>query len=157
MSIDEIKDSKKLKEMLRAEIMDNKYLRECCEAAGIELSKKSLQWDGKPKNLVVYAMALNEVIDKLEKENEQLKKNIMQKCPICGESFLSPKGSELYDLNYELKQTLVETKKYIVHQCEHCRENYVNINEDTCSECYTKEMIDKVSPLLENKEEVING
>ena len=75
MSIEEIKSIKKLKEMLRIEIMDNKYLKECCEKAGFELAKNSFEWDGKPKNLVVYAFKLNTIIDQLKAENEELKKD----------------------------------------------------------------------------------
>ena len=46
-----------------------------------------------------------------EQECEELKKNIMYKCPQCGEEYLSPIGASLYEENNKLKQTLTEIKR----------------------------------------------
>lgn len=72
MSIEEIKDINKLKQMLKSEIEENKYLKECCIKAGEEFAKNSFEWDGKEKNLVVQAMELNDRYEKLKAENEHL-------------------------------------------------------------------------------------
>lgn len=49
MSIEEIKDINKLRRMLKSEMQENKYLKECCKDAGLELQKHSFAWDGKEK------------------------------------------------------------------------------------------------------------
>lgn len=46
-----------------------------------------------------------------EQECEELKKNIMYKCPQCGEEYLSPIGASLYEENNKLKQTLTVIKE----------------------------------------------
>ena len=55
-------------------------------------------------------------LENVKDENNDLRKTILQKCPQCGESYLSPKGAELYDENYELKASLKQiqdiTKQY---------------------------------------------
>lgn len=48
--------------------------------------------------------------DILNKEKKDLQ---MQFCTICGESFLTPKGAELYDENEKLKQALQEIKEIL--------------------------------------------
>ena len=48
-----------------------------------------------------------------EQECEELKKNIMYKCPQCGEEYLSPIGASLYEENNKLKQTLTEIKEIV--------------------------------------------
>ena len=48
-----------------------------------------------------------------EQECEELKKNIMYKCPQCGEEYLSPIGASLYEENDKLKQTLTEIKEIV--------------------------------------------
>ena len=60
MSIEEIKDIKKLQQMLKSELELRKYTYKCCQEAGEELAKNSFAWDGKEKNLVLQAMELNE-------------------------------------------------------------------------------------------------
>ena len=60
MSIKEIKDIKKLQQMLKSELELRKYTYKCCQEAGEELAKNSFAWDGKEKNLVIQAMELNE-------------------------------------------------------------------------------------------------
>ena len=70
MAIEDIKDINKLREMLKSEIEYRKYLYECCERAGQELAKHSYEWDGKPKNLVIQAMKLNEMYEVLMNEKK---------------------------------------------------------------------------------------
>ena len=148
MSIEEIKSIKKLKEMLRLEIMDNKYLKECCEKAGIELAKNSFEWDGKPKNLVVYALELNTIIDQLKAENKELKEELdfqknMYECARADEEDKFEEILELKEENeynetnaIEFKQTLTEIKKVaepyqkdIDKICGNCR------RYDSCHAC----------------------
>ena len=73
MSIDEIKDIKKLQKMLKYERELRKYTYECCEEAGKELEKNSFAWDGKEKNLVIQAMEVNERYDKLKQTLTEIK------------------------------------------------------------------------------------
>ena len=65
MSIEEIKSIKKLYEMLKSEIAENKKLKEHCEKVGIELGKYTYDYDYKPKNLVVQAIAVNQKLEDL--------------------------------------------------------------------------------------------
>ena len=73
MSIDEIKDIKKLQKMLKYERELRKYTYACCEEAGKELEKNSFAWDGKEKNLVIQAMEVNERYDKLKQTITEIK------------------------------------------------------------------------------------
>ena len=73
MSINEIKDINKLRQMLTESKAQEKYLKECCRKAGEELAKHSFEYDGKEKNLVVQAMELNEKYKKLERTLEEIK------------------------------------------------------------------------------------
>lgn len=73
---------------------------------------------------------VNKINKKLESENEDLKKTILQECPNCGEEYLNYKGAALYFENSDLKQTLTEIKEiaydgynngqssYATFQCE---------------------------------------
>ena len=73
MSIEEIKDINKLRQMLKIKIDDNKRLYNFCERAGLELEKHSVYWDGKAKYLVVQAEILNEKYEKLVKTLTEIK------------------------------------------------------------------------------------
>lgn len=82
MAIDDIKDINKLRAMLKESQNEVKYLKECCEQAGLELAKNSYAYDYKEKNLVVQAMAVNEKFFKgkceltdLKERYEKLKKS----------------------------------------------------------------------------------
>lgn len=81
MSIEEIKDIKKLQQMLKSELELRKYTYECCIEAGKELAKHSFEWDGKEKNLVIQAMELNERYEKLLKTLTEIKE-IVCRLPI---------------------------------------------------------------------------
>lgn len=74
MSIEEIKDIKKLQQMLKSELELRKYTYKCCQEAGEELAKNSFAWDGKEKNLVIQARELNERLEAKKQECEELKK-----------------------------------------------------------------------------------
>ena len=73
MSIEEIKDIKKLQKMLKYEMELRQYTYECCEEAGKEMEKNSFAWDGKEKNLVIQAMELNERYDNLKQTLTEIK------------------------------------------------------------------------------------
>lgn len=73
MSIEEIKDIKKLQKMLKYERELRLYTYECCEEAGKEMEKNSFAWDGKEKNLVIQAMELNERYDNLKQTLAEIK------------------------------------------------------------------------------------
>lgn len=105
MSIDEIKDIKKLQKMLKYERELRKYTYKCCEEAGKELEKNSFTWDGKEKNLVIQAMELNERYDKLK----QTLRNIKEIAESCGWNF----GSEI----------LYKRIEYILQEISECEVN----------------------------------
>ena len=73
MSIEEIKDIKKLQQMLKSELELRKYTYKCCQEAGEELAKNSFAWDGKEKNLVIQARELNERFEAKKQECERLR------------------------------------------------------------------------------------
>lgn len=83
MSIEEVKDIKKLQRWLKSALDELKYIKECCRNAGKELEKNSFAWDSKEKNLVIQAIELNEKfeasqahIKELEEEIKNLKEEI---------------------------------------------------------------------------------
>jgi hypothetical protein len=67
------KQLKRLEQELKWANDEEKYLKDCCIKAGKELEKHSFKWDGKEKNLVVQALQLNQLYEKLEQENKELK------------------------------------------------------------------------------------
>lgn len=66
------KQFKRLEQELKWANDEEKYLKECCIKAGKELEKHSFKWDGKEKNLVIQALQLNQLYEKLEQENKTL-------------------------------------------------------------------------------------
>lgn len=48
-----------------------------------------------------------------EQECEELKKGVLERCPNCGEEYLNPVGTELYEELNELKREKAEIKKYL--------------------------------------------
>lgn len=66
-------ENEKLREELKSVENDRKWIKEKCIDAGKELGKYSFAWDGKEKNLVVQAMQLNEMYEKLKAENDELR------------------------------------------------------------------------------------
>lgn len=68
------KQLKRLEQELKWANDEEKYLKDCCIKAGKELEKHSFKWDGKEKNLVVQALQLNQLYEKLEQENKELRK-----------------------------------------------------------------------------------
>ena len=76
MSITEIKDIKKLQSMLKSALDELKYIKKCCENAGLELAKHSYAYDYKEKNLVIQAIELNEKYEKLKKTLEEIEKEV---------------------------------------------------------------------------------
>ena len=78
MSIEEIKDIKKLQKMLKYEMELRQYTYKCCKEAGKELEKNSFAWDGKEKNLVIQAIELNERYNKLKATLAEIEEIIKQ-------------------------------------------------------------------------------
>lgn len=84
MAIEDIKDINKLKNMLKEAQNEIKYLKACCEQAGLELAKNSFAYDYKEKNLVVQAMDINkqlwnkelELKEKNQELTEELQKSL---------------------------------------------------------------------------------
>lgn len=70
MSIDDIKDINKLRNMLKEAYKEIAYLKECCRKTGEELANYTFEYDEKPKNLVVQAMDINDKYKKLQNQNK---------------------------------------------------------------------------------------
>lgn len=84
MSITEIRDIKKLQSRLKSALDELKYIKKCCENAGVELAKHSFAYDYKEKNLVIQAMELNEKFERREKALDVIK-SIVSSTLDCGE------------------------------------------------------------------------
>lgn len=77
MSIEDIKDIKKLRMVLKEVLQENKRLKEYCQLTGEELVKNlDYDWDEKPKNLVLYASVLNEKYEETRRQRNKYKKKI---------------------------------------------------------------------------------
>lgn len=87
MSIEEIKDIKKLQKRLKSALEELKYIKKCCENAGLELAKHSFSWDGKEKNLVIQALELNERFEHREQALDEIKKYFKKECISCKEHY----------------------------------------------------------------------
>lgn len=74
MSITEIKNIKKLQEMLRSALDEIEYLKECCTKTGEELAKYTFPYDYKEKNLVIQAKKINEEFERREKALDKIEK-----------------------------------------------------------------------------------
>lgn len=72
MSITEIEDIKKLQSRLKSALDELKYIKKCCENAGVELAKHSFAYDHKEKNLVIQAMELNEKFELRDKALDEI-------------------------------------------------------------------------------------
>ena len=84
MSIEEIKDIKKLQKRLKSALDELRYIKKCCEDAGLELAKHSFSYDHKEKNLVIQALQLNEDFERRDKAlNEILGFINRSSCNVC--------------------------------------------------------------------------
>lgn len=83
MSIEEIKDIKKLQKRLKYALDELKYIKKCCENAGLELAKYSFAYDHKEKNLVIQALELNKRFECREQALDEIKKYFKQECISC--------------------------------------------------------------------------
>lgn len=83
MSITEITDIKKLQSRLKSALDELKYIKKCCENAGVELAKHSFAYDYKEKNLVIQAMELNEKFERREKALDEIKSMCDKTCQVC--------------------------------------------------------------------------
>ena len=94
-------------------------------------------------------------LKRLQEENKSLQ---MLSCANCGEKYLSPDGSELYEKNVQLKQALEEIKEIaevsslntywtILNNCENCHDN---------NECGEQSPIAKLKFIKDKIDEVLN-
>ena len=72
MSIDDIKDINKLRNMFKEAYKEIVYLKGCCRKAGEELANYTFEYDEKPKNLVVQATDINDKYKKLQNQNKNI-------------------------------------------------------------------------------------
>lgn len=108
----------KLEQENRWQRNEEKYLKDCCIKAGKELEKHSFKWDGKEKNLVVQALQLNQLYEKLEQENKELKD-------------LDKKICEDWEKEIKVYWNALEEIREIANQsCNNCKYNKDDI---TCS------------------------
>ena len=95
---------------------EEKYLKDCCIKAGKELEKHSFKWDGKEKNLVVQALQLNQLYEKLEQERDELKKA----CDKCKLFDIEKTNRDLLERIDNLEQENKELKEIDKKICEDC-------------------------------------
>ena len=127
MSIEEIKDIKKLQKMLKYERELRQYTYECCEEAGKEMEKNSFAWDGKEKNLVIQAVELNERYDNLKQTLTEIK-------PILELYANSKVGEEQLDGTYKItvKNSSVLGDTYITFDPRPAKQALQKISECSC-------------------------
>ena len=135
MSIDDIKDIKKLREIAKNAIQENVYLKECCIKAGKELGKHSFEWDGKEKNLVVQAMELNEKYELLKDKYNRAVQEYNYAQSNCVEA--NAQFSEIFEVFIMLCRTFVK--------------NY----DEYAGKIYTGEEARKVEAEIEKRKDVI--
>lgn len=95
--------------------------------------------------------ALYNEIDQFKVENEELKKNIMYKCPQCGDEYLSPIGASLYEENNKLKQILTEIKEIAENAEKQCviPKNYFKRNNVSWKQHQLKGLTCKFQQILQ--------
>ena len=108
------KQLKRLEQELKWANDEEKYLKDCCIKAGKELEKHSFKWDGKEKNLVVQALQLNQLYEKLEQENKDLKKQIES-----DKGLITVGGKQQYDMTmaYDKCKTALEEIREVIYYC----------------------------------------
>ena len=107
MSINEIKDIKKLQTWLKQNIEQVRYLKECCNRAGKELEKNSFAWDSKEKNLVVQALELNQRYEYKKQECEKYEQTLNEIEQHCNEQNLKydTTACEILDIINKAKES----------------------------------------------------
>ena len=108
------KQLKRLEQELKWANDEEKYLKDCCIKAWKELEKHSFKWDGKEKNLVVQALQLNQLYEKLEQENKEL---------------LEARNHFMV-VNLKYFNALEEIREIVNQSCDNCKYNKDGI---TCS------------------------
>ena len=82
-----------------------------------------------------------EIINELKQENKELKKQLSStKCYLCGEGFLTPEGTELYEEKERYRSALEEIRDLCIH--------YENTNDKCVINCYAHFI---VTDLIQNK------
>ena len=140
---------------------EEKYLKDCCIKAGKELEKHSFKWDGKEKNLVVQALQLNQLYEKLEQERDKLKKKLGTKeVQLANAEFdlhfeetktreLKQENRRLYNESIELRAKNIEYKSAL----EEIKEIAMGIMDDDIDEgsAYydADQIINKINEVLQ--------
>lgn len=93
--------------------------------------KKQLQFEF-DETLLQYS----NTIDDLQK---QLKDSVMQKCPQCGETYLNPVGSKLYEALIEIKELVQSDYCTEIGSCEFCAE---------IGNCLNRKILHKISEVI---------
>ena len=113
---------------------EEKYLKDCCIKAGKELEKHSFKWDGKEKNLVVQALQLNQLYEKLEQENKELKEMLSKE----------PKAMQAFQISYSGLKRDNETLWGMVKDYKTALEEI----REVIYYCGYKDVVDKVLPKI---------
>lgn len=76
----------------------------------------------------------------IEDLHEQLKDSVMQKCPQCGETYLNPVGTKLYEALIEIKELVQSDYCTEIGSCEFCAE---------IGNCLNRKILHKISEVID--------
>ena len=79
----------------------------------------------------------------IEDLQKQLKDSVMQKCPQCGETYLNPVGTKLYEALIEIKELVQSDYCTEIGSCEFCAE---------IGNCLNRKILHKISECEGNNE-----
>ena len=97
--------------------------------------KKQLQFEF-DETLLQYSNTIEDL-------QKQLKDSVMQKCPQCGETYLNPVGSKLYEALIEIKELVQSDYCTEIGSCEFCAE---------IGNCLNRKILHKISECEGNNE-----
>lgn len=94
--------------------------------------KKQLQFEF-DETLLQYSNTIEDL-------QKQLKDSVMQKCPQCGETYLNPVGSKLYEALIEIKELVQSDYCTEIGSCEFCAE---------IGNCLNRKILHKISEVID--------
>ena len=138
---------KKVKD-LEVRVHDLRQLRvldsEARERLNKQIDKLSLENDLlKKRNKLEFDETLLQYSNTIEDLQEQLKDSVMQKCPQCGETYLNPVGTKLYEALIEIKELVQSDYCTEIGSCEFCAE---------IGNCLNRKILHKISECEGNNE-----
>lgn len=94
----------------------------------------------KRRNKLEFDETLLQYSNTIEDLHEQLKDSVMQKCPQCGETYLNPVGTKLYEALIEIKELVQSDYCTEIGSCEFCAE---------IGNCLNRKILHKISEVID--------